>query len=110
MSDVRRGPGGTKKPAGIPPDERSYSDAKRRAQQLNLRTPLDHDKMDNRDEPVKSPSHPRFKHLFHAAEGAYPDVAVGRSGGLRSQGGVKLPTGGNAFFGRTSPRALFGFG
>ena len=37
-----------------------------------------------------------FKHLFHAAEGAYLGFAVGRSGGLRSQGGVKLPTGGNA--------------
>jgi hypothetical protein len=110
MSGVRRGPGGTKKPAGIPPDEWPYSDAKRRAQQLILRTPLDHEKMYILQGPVKPQIQARFKRLFHVAEGAYPDVAVGCSAGLRSQGGVKLPTGGNAFLGRTSPRALFGFG
>jgi hypothetical protein len=36
------------------------------------------------------------KHLFDAAEPSYVPFAVGESGGLRSQGGVKFPTGGNA--------------
>lgn len=44
-----------------------------------------------------------FKHLFAAVEPSYLRHAVGPSGGLRSQGGVQLPTGGIA-------RERLGFG
>jgi len=45
---------------------------------------------------VATVENPKFKHLFAQCLCVYPDFAVGISGGLRSQGGVKLPTGGNA--------------
>ena len=105
VSDGPRDQRGTKKPAGIAPSRRSYTDGQALAQQLILRrTHLwDNAKYRNRSrcQALKSSRRfssrrARFKHLFDARECAYRSPAVGRSGGLRSQGGVQLPTGGNA--------------
>jgi hypothetical protein len=87
MSEMRRGPNGAKKPAGIAPNGRRIQTQKSERNNYFCAHfgSSEHDRSPWQCQVLNSSL---FKHLFNAAERRYLLLAVGRSGGLRSQGGV----------------------